>query len=1722
MEFWRSLAGQKTGAGRGGSSSVTGKSDGAALQKASPEQLAIQLQHILSQLRSANSNDTKVAVVEELSKFAHFYDVSHELDEVWDVIKDFTGDSDERTRRCGWRFIAAVAEGNYEQLGFRRAMFLRALSHPSNRGKDFQMQLELLILLTRDGTDSDGVELEISEVVRGWCTQLSGQLAALRTSKGVKGGAQVLMARGMRPIGSGSDVASSSQSSSSSRSLEPSVRQPAIHPRTIGAESMTPLSFKEFSVLISLVGRTLHNKTPGITGIVEASLLVDVARILSLSTDPRIRENLAPADILAIDNLGEESLHALEGAWLHCRSFSMVLKPLTTAYSCAVGSPVLFNRAWSTVRSLLLSRYGQSVSQTLCDLIDQPEGQEAQIAARGAVFCLGMASWGAQRVLELTVSRYHILVCFLEAAKLQWDHVDYEILLSLHYLVVNSLTELLLAEWHAIIEILLRLKRHHSPPFTEVLLEEETSYVPNEVNTLATTASQVYSSILTIIWRHQHHPSESFPGMSEELMDLQLALCGIEMPRISPTDFYQSSATYVALHPDVNAKVPKSLYNDVNSRKALSPSLILEILNNLELSQRLSPTNSAWLHLLSAMGQSFFVHETRTLVRKGFLDIVMTLYWVLRDKDRLAVLQTVLFPFVYERLASERDHEVIVILMRFAGGVIWHETPPVYSGSDRLAALLFECATVEDAAAAPECAKIAVRLFSGCLRGSYSSKWAPIAFKALVGIADPKNGKNKESRLWALKSLLAIRADADWRLWQAEGVYKEQVNHAAPSTVHPPAIFMDVEDEAMRDVTYIPSIVCFMTRDENLEETTPVQQSGSMTQSATKEVADDASSISDDSVVGDITFATESDIVISMDPMVDLMVEIIKTEHDYDVFSLVLDGLSQQLSYMPLFENSRTCLQKLRVILCDSILNDQLAPNLKLPKNMRKADLYVRAYRILVAVLPYAKQCFSKSDQDEIVLAFQLGLTKWTQTAGPCTHALLLCMYELPLSMVKHLVGTLGQMQRKLSTTAISVHFLEFLVSLIKKPILWANFVEADYQRVFAIALQYIQHAASTSASSASPSGMFAPKSDQASQQPAKESSQTAQSHFSPVAQNALSQYVIFLAYHTITLWFSSLRLSDRRRFVPYVLRNLALANGTTRPIDERIEVCVDMLMRFSYSNVDPKPQKSLVNKVIFDNALAGQVLARTWLQGNAFVTIKVLKSSGWAEISVRRPTGTTVFLSRLENRMRGDDIDIVSLAATLMTGIGVTQPAQTDFVEDSPPNSPMLRHGRTGSEGALKTAGDLIEISQGSDSLRRARTDPSRPPQTLLNTRKGGKNFAGNSSEPAALHKDVESEGIDRTSARPSSWANIRAALVSDPLVKTSLEGGNGYAGTRKEDSQLFEPAFVFSSLSVFPDYSQRDEQVRLLPDDNVTSRALSVMDRTPLVDFIKVGVVYVAPGQSTEGDILRNSSGSIAYLEFIKSIGKFFRLKGCTDIYTGGLDTEMDMDGAEALFYDEGRGQFIFHCTTLMPNHEHDVNCTAKKRHIGNDYVLIVWNEGGRPFEFRTIPGQFNFINIIIEPVDSRFGLATEQTRRSPENTYYRVSTQRREDMPEFGPVSDPKLVSALSLPGFVRHLASTADVFSQLFYKQTTGTTLEEWVSNWRERLRAIKRVREQPQAQTQSGHTTPPARQISATTLPSPTLTNSGLSAAIGGGTRMYPTSVAHTEQLDVILDFTRNT
>ncbi|XP_034386692.1 tuberin isoform X2 [Cyclopterus lumpus] len=266
--------------------------------------------------------------------------------------------------------------------------------------------------------------------------------------------------------------------------------------------------------------------------------------------------------------------------------------------------------------------------------------------------------------------------------------------------------------------------------------------------------------------------------------------------------------------------------------------------------------------------------------------------------------------------------------------------------------------------------------------------------------------------------------------------------------------------------------------------------------------------------------------------------------------------------------------------------------------------------------------------------------------------------------------------------------------------------------------------------------------------------------------------------------------------------------------------------------------------------------------------------------------------------------------------------------------------------------------------------------------------------------------------------------------------------------------PSFVFLQLYHSPFFGNEANKPLLLPKTQVIDRAVKVLDQMPPYDTHKIGVVFVGAGQvSNEVAILSNEYGSNRYAAFLTGLGKLIHLKDCDpdQIFLGGLDQYGD-DGEFTYCWHDDIMQAIFHIATLMPNKESDKGCCNKKRHIGNDFVMVVYNDSGEEYKLGTIKGQFNFVEVIIKPLDYECNL---------------VTLQGRKDLEALVDTTVAKIVSDRNLPLLVRQMALHANMASLVH--QYRANPSDAYASKWLARLRHIKRIRTRAQEDIQSRST-----------------------------------------------------
>ncbi|XP_070341330.1 tuberin isoform X17 [Equus asinus] len=271
--------------------------------------------------------------------------------------------------------------------------------------------------------------------------------------------------------------------------------------------------------------------------------------------------------------------------------------------------------------------------------------------------------------------------------------------------------------------------------------------------------------------------------------------------------------------------------------------------------------------------------------------------------------------------------------------------------------------------------------------------------------------------------------------------------------------------------------------------------------------------------------------------------------------------------------------------------------------------------------------------------------------------------------------------------------------------------------------------------------------------------------------------------------------------------------------------------------------------------------------------------------------------------------------------------------------------------------------------------------------------------------------------------------------------------------------PSFVFLQLYHSPFFGDESNKPILLPNESF-ERSVQLLDQIPSYDTHKIAVLYVGEGQSTsELAILSNEHGSYRYTEFLTGLGKLIELKDCQPdkVYLGGLDV-CGEDGQFTYCWHDDIMQAVFHIATLMPTKDVDKHRCDKKRHLGNDFVSIVYNDSGEDFKLGTIKGQFNFVHVIITPLDYECNL---------------VSLQCRKDMEGLVDTSVAKIVSDRNLPFVARQMALHANMASQVHHSRSNPTDI--YPSKWIARLRHIKRLRHRIREEAQYSNSSLPLMQ-----------------------------------------------
>ncbi|KAJ2159276.1 Tuberous sclerosis 2-like protein [Coemansia sp. RSA 552] len=779
---------------------------------------------------------------------------------------------------------------------------------------------------------------------------------------------------------------------------------------------------------------------------------------------------------------------------------------------------------------------------------------------------------------------------------------------------------------------------------------------------------------------------------------------------------------------------------------------------------------------------------------------------------------------------------------------------------------------------------------------------------------------------------------------------------------------------------------------------------------------------------------------------VDALLYVFQTNTDIETYRVLCRGLMIQLSNTYLFS---VCISRVEALL-EYVIGYMRTANYGYQARSRlssaeKNRIATVTYGLLVSVMHYKD--LDREYWNMLILTLDDGLSVSSSASDTpliCLHALTVAMLELPEAVERTLVRILEHLVKIYSAAQLSVHLLEFVSAISRDSWLYANFRTKEYRVLFAVSINYIRfhnnqrrRRETSMSAAATPT---AEKPDGPDKPDPRRLSSAATVEKLTISDIVLDQYVLVMAYQVIDVYYLSLTPVFKAEIFDSLVIGLLQSNYSRTNLDELNEVCLDMILQFYHRT----NREILALDGVAVKEDLGPVIERSWIQHNGIITIRAQTEGPLAQIVVRTASNTTSRTVNLPEEV-------------------AKKHAERSERPPLPPAPPLP----TSPDSPVSAYGVMSQAVSRGRSIGRSRRLQS---------------MAGVAGTPSAVSEQT-----------PLPADSIARLLRGELIPQDSMSRGSCFP-LRFDPG----PCLALDFIHAYQGLQDLDLPVMLPPRLEAVARSLRIFDNTPNVDTHKVSVAYVGPGQTTEREILLNQQGSPAYWNFLRGLGDIMRLGGMKD-FSAGLDTSgQDSDGRYTIGWRDLITKLIFHVGTLMPAQEgREEQIVRKKAHMGNDYVHIVFNESGKDYEFDTIASQFNFVQIIVTPVDGEVTSREEDgswldgkpgERKARTVQLYKVRTQVNPNVPFKGPAAEPKVLTLTALPAFVRAIAIHAAIFSQVYTScKSAEIGSADYVSLWRARLQIIKRVRAHAQRET--------VRRSSAAGQPHSSSSSPGAAAAL---------------------------
>jgi len=184
--------------------------------------------------------------------------------------------------------------------------------------------------------------------------------------------------------------------------------------------------------------------------------------------------------------------------------------------------------------------------------------------------------------------------------------------------------------------------------------------------------------------------------------------------------------------------------------------------------------------------------------------------------------------------------------------------------------------------------------------------------------------------------------------------------------------------------------------------------------------------------------------------------------------------------------------------------------------------------------------------------------------------------------------------------------------------------------------------------------------------------------------------------------------------------------------------------------------------------------------------------------------------------------------------------------------------------------------------------------------------------------------------------------------------------------------------------------KKMNKLEQNNTLDADLLNFESKMMVNHYKFGVLLRREGQKSEEEMFNNIEGSSPlFEEFLVFLGDRINLQGHTG-FAGGLDIKKNSTGMNSIYTRYHDIDIMFHVSTLLPFFPADPQQIERKRHIGNDIVVIIFNEATNLFDPSIMRSEYNNVYIFVKPI-------VEDGKCSK----YSISISSKSGTPPFGPL-------------------------------------------------------------------------------------------------------------------------